>query len=42
MPTAMRPWSPEPLAPDARLVMPECGFEIVAGRVATIALPDPT
>lgn len=37
MPIAMLPRAPDLPPPDARLVMPECGFEIVAGEVLAVS-----
>lgn len=37
MPTAMLPRSTDLPAPDERLVMPECGFEILGGEVVAVS-----
>jgi hypothetical protein len=37
MPTAMRPHSTDLPPPDERLVMPECGYEIVGGEVVAVS-----
>lgn len=37
MPMAIRPRATELPAPDERLVMPECGFEIVGGEVFVVS-----
>lgn len=37
MPIAMQPGSTDLPAPDERLVMPECGYEIVAGEVVAVS-----